>query len=59
MVAYSPLRHHKNFFRLAFTFHPMIDERQLVDMLDAIQECGEMVTPCMLLPSTARPEVGF
>ncbi|XP_053615889.1 acidic amino acid decarboxylase GADL1 [Plodia interpunctella] len=48
MVAYSPLRHYKNFFRLAFTFHPVIDEKQVVDMLDAIEECGEKVTLEML-----------
>ncbi|XP_060806034.1 acidic amino acid decarboxylase GADL1 [Amyelois transitella] len=48
MVAYSPLRHHKNFFRLAFTFHPAVEGSHVVEMLDAIQECGEKVTLAML-----------
>ncbi|CAH2095403.1 unnamed protein product [Euphydryas editha] len=48
MVAYSPLHHHKNFFRLAFTFHPVLDEKQVLDMLQSIEECGEKVTLSML-----------
>ncbi|XP_050355162.1 glutamate decarboxylase 1 isoform X1 [Nymphalis io] len=48
MVAYSPLRHHKNFFRLAFTFHPILEEKQVLDMLQSIEDCGEMVTLSML-----------
>ncbi|CAH0402477.1 unnamed protein product [Chilo suppressalis] len=44
MVAYTPLRNYKNFFRLAFTFHPVIDEDHVLNMLRAIQECGEKVT---------------
>ncbi|KAJ0172181.1 hypothetical protein K1T71_012154 [Dendrolimus kikuchii] len=48
MIAYTPLRHYKNFFRLAFTFHPIANEQQIVEMLNDIEECGEMVTPNML-----------
>ncbi|KOB77178.1 putative Cysteine sulfinic acid decarboxylase [Operophtera brumata] len=48
MVAYSPLPKHKNFFRIAFTFHPVMDERQVLDMLQAIEECGEQVKPATL-----------
>ncbi|CAK1593968.1 unnamed protein product [Parnassius mnemosyne] len=48
MLAYMPLRHHKNFFRLAFTFHPLIEEVDVLDMLRAIEHCGEMVTLSML-----------
>ncbi|XP_052754149.1 glutamate decarboxylase 1-like [Galleria mellonella] len=48
MVAYSPLRNHKNFFRLAFTFHPKLEEAHVLDMLLAIEECGEKVTMAML-----------
>ncbi|CAK1545543.1 unnamed protein product [Leptosia nina] len=44
MVAYSPLRDHKNFFRLAFTFHPRLDEKEIIDMLQAIEDCGEMLS---------------
>lgn len=48
MVAYSPLHHHKNFFRLAFTFHPVLEEKQVLEMLQSIEECGEEVTLSML-----------
>ncbi|KAG6448121.1 acidic amino acid decarboxylase GADL1 [Manduca sexta] len=48
MVAYSPLRHHKNFFRLAFSFHPKIDEKQVLGMIEAIEKCGEEITLDML-----------
>lgn len=48
MVAYSPLQHHKNFFRLAFTFHPQVDHHQVLQMLDSIEQCGETVTMDML-----------
>lgn len=48
MVAYSPLRHHKNFFRMAFTFHPIIDEKVVVEILQAIEDCGEQITVDML-----------
>lgn len=48
MVAYSPLQNHKNFFRIAFTFHPVMDERQVMDMLQAIEECGEQVDQATL-----------
>lgn len=44
MVAYTPLRQYKNFFRLAFTFHPVIEERDVLEILSAIQECGETIT---------------
>lgn len=48
MVAYSPLRGRKNFFRLAFTFHPVLKESQVLDILQAIAECGETITESML-----------
>ncbi|KAG7309279.1 hypothetical protein JYU34_005219 [Plutella xylostella] len=48
MVAYTPLRQHKNFFRLAFTCHPEVTTEHVADMLEAIEECGEMVTLDML-----------
>ncbi|XP_072933330.1 glutamate decarboxylase 1 [Epargyreus clarus] len=48
MVAYSPVRHHKNFFRLAFTFHPVLEDTQVLEILKAIEECGEMVTMSMI-----------
>ncbi|CAH0731826.1 unnamed protein product, partial [Brenthis ino] len=48
MVAYCPLRQHKNFFRLAFTFHPKIDDKQVLEILNSIEECGEMITLSML-----------
>ncbi|KAL0818942.1 hypothetical protein ABMA28_008241 [Loxostege sticticalis] len=48
MVAYSPVRQYKNFFRLAFTFHPMVQEKDVLAMLQAIEECGEQVTLDML-----------
>ncbi|VVD03709.1 unnamed protein product [Leptidea sinapis] len=48
MVAYSPLRHHKNFFRIAFTFHPVLEDKHVLEMLQAIEECGEMITSDML-----------
>ncbi|XP_028038924.1 acidic amino acid decarboxylase GADL1 isoform X2 [Bombyx mandarina] len=44
MVAYSPLRQHKNFFRLAFTFHPELNENQVIEMLNAVKESGEAIT---------------
>ncbi|XP_034835921.1 glutamate decarboxylase 2 [Maniola hyperantus] len=44
MVAYSPLRKRKNFFRLAFTFHPILEKKQVLDILQAIEECGELIT---------------
>lgn len=47
MVGYSPVRGFKNFFRLAFSFHPPMDEQQIEDMLDAVEQCGEQVTPTM------------
>lgn len=48
MVSYSPVRQYKNFFRMAMTFHPEIDEKEISSMLQAIEECGEMVTMEML-----------
>ncbi|XP_028156365.1 glutamate decarboxylase 1-like isoform X2 [Ostrinia furnacalis] len=48
MVAYCPVRQFRNFFRMAFTFHPVTQEKQVLDMLQAIEECGEMVTLAML-----------
>ncbi|XP_045504214.1 glutamate decarboxylase 1 [Colias croceus] len=48
MVAYSPLRQYKNFFRMPFTFHPRLEEKQILDMLQAIEDCGEMITMDML-----------
>ncbi|XP_059051634.1 cysteine sulfinic acid decarboxylase [Achroia grisella] len=48
MVAYSPLRQHRNFFRLAFTFHPILPEEHVLNMLLAIEECGEKVSISML-----------
>lgn len=48
MVAYSPLRNYKNFFRLAFTFHPAVSEDQVMSMLQSIEQCGETVTLSML-----------
>ncbi|XP_013139758.1 PREDICTED: cysteine sulfinic acid decarboxylase [Papilio polytes] len=48
MVAYMPLRQHKNFFRLAFTFHPVLEEAEVLEMLQAIEDCGEMVDLSML-----------
>lgn len=48
MVAYSPLRKYKNFFRLAFTLHPEAENRDIVSMIRAIEDCGEMVTLGML-----------
>ncbi|KAI8437538.1 hypothetical protein MSG28_011841 [Choristoneura fumiferana] len=44
MVAYSPLRGHKNFFRLALTFHPVMQETHILEMLASIEECGEKVS---------------
>nr|AEQ77284.1 putative sulfinoalanine decarboxylase [Bicyclus anynana] len=44
MVAYSPLRERKNFFRLAFTFHPVLEKSHVLDILQAIEECGEGIT---------------
>ncbi|KAI8437543.1 hypothetical protein MSG28_011841, partial [Choristoneura fumiferana] len=38
MVAYSPLRGHKNFFRLALTFHPVMQETHILEMLASIEE---------------------
>ncbi|KAL4716255.1 hypothetical protein ACJJTC_004749 [Scirpophaga incertulas] len=49
MVAYSPLREYKNFFRMAFTFHPVVKENQVLEMLQAIEDCGESITMPMLL----------
>ncbi|CAG9568079.1 unnamed protein product [Danaus chrysippus] len=43
MIAYTPLRHHKNFFRLAFTFHPVVEEKHVLEILQSIEECGEMI----------------
>lgn len=48
MVAYSPLRDHKNFFRLALTCHPDMEESHIEDMMKAIEECGESVTVDMI-----------
>ncbi|XP_022815536.1 cysteine sulfinic acid decarboxylase-like [Spodoptera litura] len=48
MVAYSPLLHHKNFFRLAFTFHPEVDNQEVLQMLQSIEQSGETVTMDML-----------
>ncbi|XP_026332035.1 cysteine sulfinic acid decarboxylase-like [Hyposmocoma kahamanoa] len=48
MVAYSPVREYKNFFRLAFTFHPLLEEWQVINMLDAVELCGEQVTSTMI-----------
>lgn len=48
MVAYMPLRQHKNFFRLAFTFHPVLEEAEVLEVLQAIEDCGEMVDLSML-----------
>ncbi|CAH0596383.1 unnamed protein product [Chrysodeixis includens] len=48
MVAYSPVRQFKNFFRLAFTFHPKVDQEQVLSMLASIEECGETVTMAVL-----------
>ncbi|XP_026735528.1 cysteine sulfinic acid decarboxylase-like [Trichoplusia ni] len=48
MVAYSPVRQYKNFFRLAFTFHPKVDKDQVLSMLASIEKCGESVTLAML-----------
>ncbi|XP_068619692.1 cysteine sulfinic acid decarboxylase-like [Battus philenor] len=50
MIAYMPLRHHKNFFRLAFSFHPIMEEVEVLRMLQHIEECGEMVNLSMLDP---------
>ncbi|CAH4027522.1 unnamed protein product [Pieris brassicae] len=44
MIAYSPHKEHKNFFRLAFTFHPKLTEKDVIEMLQAIEDCGEMTT---------------
>lgn len=44
MVSYTPLGSHKNFFRLAFQFHPAVDENEVLNMLTAIEEIGETVT---------------
>ncbi|XP_049884804.1 cysteine sulfinic acid decarboxylase-like [Pectinophora gossypiella] len=49
MVSYSPLRRHRNFFRLAFTFHPPVDEGVIISILDAIQRSGERITRDMLV----------
>lgn len=48
MIAYTPLRHHKNFFRLAFTFHPVVEENHVLEILKSIEECGEMVNTDMV-----------
>ncbi|CAH2229192.1 jg1860 [Pararge aegeria aegeria] len=48
MIAYSPLRQRKNFFRLAFTFHPVLEEKHVLEILQAIEKCGEMITGSML-----------
>ncbi|OWR41263.1 putative sulfinoalanine decarboxylase [Danaus plexippus plexippus] len=48
MIAYTPLRHHKNFFRLAFTFHPVLEENHVLEILKSIEECGEMVNTDMV-----------
>ncbi|XP_022114789.2 cysteine sulfinic acid decarboxylase [Pieris rapae] len=44
MIAYSPHKEHKNFFRLAFTFHPKLKEKDIIEILQAIEDCGEMIT---------------
>ncbi|GBP26637.1 Glutamate decarboxylase 1 [Eumeta japonica] len=43
MIAYSPLRQHRNFFRLALTFHPVLQQKDIVEMLRNIEECGEII----------------
>ncbi|CAH2054369.1 unnamed protein product, partial [Iphiclides podalirius] len=48
MVSYTPLRQHKNFFRLPFTFHPMLEKADVLDMLQSIEDCGEQITLAML-----------
>ncbi|XP_061727560.1 glutamate decarboxylase 2 [Cydia pomonella] len=44
MISYSPLREHKNFFRLAVTFHPVLEEAQVLKMLADIEQAGEDIT---------------
>ncbi|GBP26639.1 Glutamate decarboxylase 1 [Eumeta japonica] len=43
MIAYSPLRQHRNFFRLALTFHPVLRQKDILEMLQNIEECGEII----------------
>lgn len=43
MVGYNPLRSRRNFFRLTFTCHPVLNEEQVLGMLAAIEDCGEML----------------